>query len=64
MTDQSKVASLNNTLKDVENTLLKRALDRRDGQLDNAAEFINKLSDDGVIDIEGDDDPEDGEAGE
>ena len=58
-----KLTSLNQTLTGVENELMGRALDRRDAQLDQATDFINKAAEDGVIDIEcgGDDEGAEGE---
>lgn len=43
MKEESKVAGLNNTLKDVENELLRRAVDRRDSEI---AELTGQSEDD------------------
>lgn len=43
MKEESKVAGLNNTLKDVENELLRRAVDRRDSEI---AELTGQGDDD------------------
>jgi hypothetical protein len=47
-----KVAGLNQTLTSVENELMGRALDRRDGELDQALDCINRGAEAGVIDIQ------------
>lgn len=43
MKDESKVVGLNNTLKDVENELLRRAVERRDSEI---AELTGQGEDD------------------
>lgn len=47
-----KLDELNSMLMKVENDLLKRGVDRRDAEIENAYEFINELADDGTINID------------
>jgi len=62
MTDAAndKLDNLNNTLGNVENRLLKRALDRSRDDADRAYDFINQAADAGLVDIkcDGEDEPE------
>ena len=56
---------LNQTLTSVENELLRRKVDRDQGDIEHYADFVSKLADDGVIDVsdgsDGSDDVDDEE---
>ena len=45
------LTGLNQTLTSVENELLRRKTDRDDETIDNMVSQVNKLADDGVVDI-------------
>lgn len=53
--DSEKLNDLNNTLGNIENELLYKALDRSRGEAEKAYDFINQMADADLIDIECDD---------